>query len=195
MKDMTKLCRAVSQVAVGHVFLYLNVNLGPINLLPNVVGYLLILCAIGVLVEEVRELALLRPLTILLAVWSGLDWVLAWMGASLQGRFLPLDIVVALASLYFQFQLLTDMAQVAERYQQVGDRIGSRLLLWRNVQTVIQTLAMVIPWVAACVSRQMQQLLGYGGALAALCGVVAAAATILELFALKKRLRQSSWGE
>ena len=44
--DYQKLQRSLSKVILGYVFLYININIGQVNLLPVFVGYLLFLSAI-----------------------------------------------------------------------------------------------------------------------------------------------------
>ena len=50
--DYQKLQRSLSKVVFGYVFLYININIGQVNLLPVFVGYLLFLSAIEGLKEE-----------------------------------------------------------------------------------------------------------------------------------------------
>ena len=62
------LYQGVSHAAWGYFFLYFDVNLGPLNVLPDWAAYLLFLSAIHLLEGQRRDLALLRPLGWLLAV-------------------------------------------------------------------------------------------------------------------------------
>lgn len=55
------LYRGVSHAAWGYLFLYLDVNLGTVSILPAFVGYLLFWSAISALEGEVRDLSLSRP--------------------------------------------------------------------------------------------------------------------------------------
>ena len=49
------LYRGVSHAAWGYLFLYLDVNLGTVSILPAFVGYLLFWSAISALEGEVRD--------------------------------------------------------------------------------------------------------------------------------------------
>ena len=95
------LYRGVSHAAWGYLFLYLDVNLGTVSILPAFVGYLLFWSAISALEGEVRDLSLLRPLCALLGAWAGAGWLYSWTGGSLDGCFYPLDVILQAASLYF----------------------------------------------------------------------------------------------
>ncbi len=44
-----------------------------------------------------------------------------------------------MAGLYFHFQLFTDFAHLAERYQGEGETLDRRLLRLRTVQALLQT--------------------------------------------------------
>ena len=91
MTDRKTLYRGASHAAWGYFFLYLDINLGTLNILPDWAAYLLFLSAIGKLQGERRDLALLRPLGILLALWNGADWGLALFGGSVTDRLPPVE--------------------------------------------------------------------------------------------------------
>lgn len=139
-----RLREGVSRAAWAYLFLYLDINLGTVSILPAFVGYLLFYEAIGYLEGERRDLALLRPLCVLLGLWAGAGWLLSWMGQDLEGLLYPLDLVIQAAQLYFHFQLFTDFAALAGRYQDQGDGLEWRLLRLRTVQVVATTAILVI---------------------------------------------------
>ncbi len=143
-----KLCNAVKQVGLAYLFIHLHINLGTIDILPDWLGYLWILNALSVIAEEIPAAKLLRPLGIVLTIWTILSWGLAVFGVSLNGSLGYLgpveDVIGAVIHMYFHFQLLTNLAQLAAKYQCPSDRV---LLTLRNIRTVIHTLfALQIPW-------------------------------------------------
>lgn len=144
--DYEKLYRGVSHAAWAYFFLYFDINLGSINILPDFVCYLLLWSAIGALEGEERDLALLRPLCVLLGVWAGADWVFTLLGSTLEGRLLPLDLLISVTAIYFHFQLFTDFARLAERYQPLGAALDRRLLRLRTVHTLLLTLFAILGW-------------------------------------------------
>ena len=132
-----RLYRGVSHAAWAYFFLYFNINLGSINILPDFVCYLLLWSAIACLEEEERDLTLLRPLCVLLGVWAGADWVFTLFQEPLDGQFPPVDLFLAVAAIYFHFQLFTDFAHLAARYQPPGEELDRSLLrLRRPAKTV-----------------------------------------------------------
>lgn len=139
MTDRQTLYDALSKAAWGYFFLYFDINLGTISILPSFVGFLLFLSAIKLLKEERRDLELLRPLGTLLAAWHGIDWLFSCFGTTLDGRFPILDLIISLAAVYFHFQMLTDYAALAAQHQQPEQDLDRRLLKWRTRQTLLLT--------------------------------------------------------
>lgn len=137
----------ISKAAWGYFFLYFNLSINGISLLPSFVGFLLFLSALKLLQEEERELSLLRPLGILLALWHIAHWVFSWFGATPEG-FLFLDLIVSLANLYFHFQLLTNLASIAAKHQQEGASHDRKLLNCRTVQTIMLTCMIVLGYLS-----------------------------------------------
>lgn len=143
---MNDLDTGVSRAAWACLLLSVDINLGAVSILPQFAGWLMLCSAVGLLAAEWRDFGLLRPLTLLLALWSGIDWLLSWGGQALEGRFLPLDLIAAAASLYFHFQFFTGCAALAERYQPEGAELDRRFLRWRTVQTLLFTAAFLLRW-------------------------------------------------
>lgn len=138
MTHHEKIYHGIDRTAWGYFFLYFNINVGGVSLLPTFVGYLLFLSAINLLEDEEQEVALLRPLAMLLAVWHGLDWFLSFLGADLYGlQFI--DLIRDLANIYFHFQLLTNLAAIASRRQEEGAQQDQKLLRCRTLQTLLIT--------------------------------------------------------
>ena len=198
MTRWDSLCRGAGCAAWAYFFLYFDVNLGSIHVLPDFVCYLLLWQAIACLEGEERDLSLLRPFCLLLGAWEGADWVLAPFGGSLSGQLLPLDLLAAAVELYFHFQLFTDLARLAERYQGEGERLDRRLLGLRTAQALLQTASAaalcLVP--AGMTSLTFPSDVPLAGALAAallaltLAGLVVALLLMLALFALRRSLRE-----
>lgn len=143
MTEKQILYKAVSNAAWGYFFLCFDVNIGTVSILPSFIGYLLIFSSIQQLAKERRDLALLRPLAIFLAVWSILEWLLSWVGMNPGGEVLFLDLLVIAANLYLHFQFLTDMAALAEAHQPEGAQISRQILSRRSVYIILVTLCVL----------------------------------------------------
>lgn len=151
MTDRQTLYTGLGHAAWGYLFLCFDFNVNNVSVLPRFAGWLLFLSAIEKLKEERRDLALLRPLGVLLALWTGADWLASWAGKDVDGHLLPLDLIVAVAQLYFLFQFLTDLAALARtwcREPEAAD-LSRRILRCRTVQTVLVTVLALAPYVPA----------------------------------------------
>lgn len=187
MTDREKLYHGLSQAAWGYFFLSFDFNLNSVSVLPRFVGWLLLLSAVGKLSGERRDLALLRPLCVLLAAWDGVDWLLSWGGGDLDGTILFLELLVTVAVLYFHFQFLTDMAALAARYQPEGETLDQRLYHRRTLYTVLTTAGILAGRLA--LRFPGEAWLWLLGAVAVV-GCVAALLVIISLFQLRRYVRE-----
>ena len=141
----SKLIRGVQYAAWAYFFLYLDINLNRFSLLPNAVGWYLLSRAVTALEEENaalrRENAILKAWALkqyafLLPAWdlSQFSWLLSWLA-----------LAVELTTLYFHFQFLTDLADIAARHAgETGRDFSPALLRARTVVTVLSTAASVL---------------------------------------------------
>lgn len=186
MIDRKSIYDGISRAAWGYFFLYFDINFGTVSILPRFVGWLLFLSAIGRLKETRRDLDLLRPLAILLAAWSAADWLASWVGADVDGLLPALDLIVAVAGMYFHFQLMTDCAALAAACQPEGAGLDRRLLRWRTVQTVLLTV-MALSLYAA---EWMGEGWTYAAMALAVVYLIAGLCLMAALFALRKLFRE-----
>ena len=187
MTDKNTLYSGVSRAAWGYFFLYFDINLGTVSILPSFIGMLLFLSSIKLLKDERRDFALLRPLGILLAVWYAGDWLASWLGGSLDGHLVFLDLIISLARMYFHFQLFTDFAALAVKYQSPGDSLDKRLLRWRTLQTVI--LAAVS--LTTCMAQWLSAWWEYVTFAMAIIYLIGGLCLMMALFAFRKVFRES----
>lgn len=188
MTERETLYQGISRVAWGYLFLYIDINLGQINVMPAFVAYLLFLSAIACLKQERRDLMLLRPLGIFLALWNGGNWLAAWAGTTLEGQLIPLDMIVTLAGLYFHFQLLTDIAGLAAQYQEETAHLDSSILKWRTIQTLLLTALPVADYLRLYVSEWW----GYVAVAMVIFGLITGVMLMITLFCLRKVFREQA---
>ena len=136
--ERKKMAHAIGLIAWGYLFLYFNLNLGSLNLIPSWVGYLLMGKAIKELKEASPAMGLLGPLCILLAA-------LELIGINSQHYLLQLlSLLLAVAALYFHFQLLTNLVEALGR---AGETWRKELLNLRTVRTVLAAvMALPVLW-------------------------------------------------
>lgn len=140
MQD-NRLYTAIKRIAWGYVLIHVNFNLGTLNILPNWAGYLLFLSAFPAIGEEEESANLLKPLGILICIVE----VISWFNDLCGGPFnlYLINLIMGVAALYFHFQLLTNLANVAHKYECSQE---TKILLLRTVKTVLQTLFIVISY-------------------------------------------------
>lgn len=146
MTQYQQLYTGVSRAAWGYLFVYLDLKLGNVSILPSFVGIFLFLSCVDLLEEFRRDLALLRPLGRILALWHIGSWLASWFGVTLDAYFSILPLMIRLASLYFHFQLLTDLAGLAMVYQKEDSALDRRILKWRTLHTLLLTAMALIPY-------------------------------------------------
>lgn len=135
MKRETVLSSTVGKIAWGYILLYFDINLGTLDLLPAWLGYLLFFFALPVVADVCPTAGLLRGFAAGLTVWNGITWLFGSEWAPVL-----VGVLVSVVSLYFHFQLLTELADLAEAYDCPQQQ---RILTLRTVNTVLQTLFIV----------------------------------------------------
>lgn len=131
----------LSQVAWSHVLIFFDFNLGTFDLLANFIGWFLLAGAVRALAAELPDLSLLRTLAL------GLGWYEVFNQAALlfgwdlnQQIFTLLVLLFKIVRIYFDFQLFTNLAQLAARYQPPDRKLDRGLLRVRNLQVFMDTL-------------------------------------------------------
>ena len=139
LKSIDNLASAVGAVGRAYIFIYLNINLGTLDILPDWLGYVFILGALPMLSLWEESMGLLRNLGFLLAIYEGVEWILNLMGGKAD---IPIiSLIAGIIGLYFHFQLLTNMASIASEYGLTGR--SENLLKLRTANTVLQTIAIL----------------------------------------------------
>lgn len=139
----TELAKAVDNLAKAYMLLYFNVFLGgTVDLLPDWLGYFFILLTIKGIEQEEETASLLRPLAWGLFAWELIDWVLQIFPIiSLPEGITLLKSLVTIFGLYLHFQLLTNVANVAEKYHFPKVK---NLLRLRTVNTILITCTLFV---------------------------------------------------
>ena len=148
MTDYQKLYTGIGRAACGYFFIYFDINLNTVSILPSFIGYLLFLSAINHLCDEERELNLLRTLGIILTVWHIASWFASFGAIKLDGMLPAVDIIIGVVNIYFHFQLLTNLASIAAKYQSEDHEFDAKLLRYRTMQTVMLTAVIILGYLA-----------------------------------------------
>ena len=144
MTDYQKIYAGISKAIWGYFFLYFDINLGTISILPSFVGYILFLKAIDLLEEEERELSLLKTLGLILVAWNVIEWLAKCVGYSFENKWQFVTLIAGLLNMYFHFQFLTNIASIAIKHQEENCAYDKTLLSCRTIQTLMLTVFLVV---------------------------------------------------
>lgn len=138
MENRAELCKAINLIAWGYIFLYFNINVGIVNIMPAWVGFIFFIIAINkTICKEEPSAKLLQPLGIFLAVYNGIIWVLSILELSYNTSLI--GTLATVISMYFHFQLLTNVAAIAEKCEYPEKK---KLLTLRTVLIILETVLM-----------------------------------------------------
>ena len=174
MSEQLSLGMAVKKIAWAYVLIHSAINLGVIDILPDWLGFYFMLVAIRKLREEEESIGLLEPLVKILIVWNVIVWGGKFIGWDLS--VFPFAIVISVIGIYFHFQLLTNIANVAEKH---GSERGKCILVVRTVETLMNTVLTIMLYL------QISEGWMIAVAIVGLVGVIWICAT---LFGLAKEL-------
>ena len=130
----------------GFFFIYLNFNLSvnahTLNILPEFVGYFLLLQGLKELDEESGVFAGGRPFAVGMAVYTGILWVGALLGITGTGSWLStlLNLVSTAVSLYISWAIIQGIREMEERHE-AGVNSASRV----RVRQVVSVGSAVVP--------------------------------------------------
>ena len=142
MTDRTNLSKAIGLIAWGYVLIYFNFNIGPLDILPNWLGYILIYSALDTIGKEEISALLLKPLVIIIGIYEVLMTIKGLLDLTLSSyAFTLIHTVVVIVILYYNFQLFTNLANIATKYscpQSEG------IIILRTSYTLLITVASLI---------------------------------------------------
>lgn len=136
MEQKEQLSQALRKVFWAYIFLYFDINLGSIDILPAWIGYIFFYQAIrdGIEIEE-ESAKLLKPICMMLVIYRLIDWCILMFGIGMD--ILIVSELFAVIALYFHFQLLTNLANIADKYSYLE---ANTLLNLRTIHTVLMTI-------------------------------------------------------
>lgn len=135
------LSSAIKKIAISYILIYLHVNISVIDILPDWLGYFLIVSVLPVISEKEKSAQLLKPFGIAIGVWNILETILSLMGA--EWNLTIISLVFNVVTIYFHFQLITNIANL-----DIEEAKKKRLLNLRTATVLLHTvtsLALLVP--------------------------------------------------
>jgi len=132
-----EMSKAIGSIAWGYVFIHMHINLGTIDILPDWSGYLMIVLTLDTIGKCEESALLLKKTGYFISGWMGITWFMNIFQIMPAGFIYNMtDMIFSILILYFHFQLLTNLADVAEKYMCPHK---NRLLVLRNIRTIMIT--------------------------------------------------------
>lgn len=151
--ERDKIISAAARSQLAFFFLYFNISVQQVSILPAFIGWILFLTVID-RIEDVREDAkLLRPFAYAMIAWEFAAWVLSFWHIDLEGEQVILSVIVTMISIYFIFQIMTDFAAIAGKYE--ADHLVGSFKRWRSIQVILQTAVMVVIFFSEYISEDL----------------------------------------
>lgn len=135
------LSSAIKKIAISYILIYLHVNISVIDILPDWLGYFLIVSVLPIISEKEKSAQLLKPFGIAIGVWNILEAILSLMGA--EWNLTIISLVFSIITIYFHFQLITNIASL-----DIEEQKKKRLLNLRTATVLLHTvtsLALLVP--------------------------------------------------
>lgn len=137
-KEKEKLAKTIRLIGWGFVLIFLNFNIGTLNLVPSWLGYLLFVSALSDLKKE-SSAPRLKDFAWLLVGLDFFYWVLECFGLKEAAAFFY--VIPAAVSIYFDFKFFTFLAEIAGRNCCPEEE---KLLVLRSANVAMAAAALVI---------------------------------------------------
>ncbi len=202
MSEKNSLIGGISKIAWGFVFILFHFKINSIDLLPDFIGYILVAIGIGSLSENLGHLKLLRPLSIIIAIWAASVWftesltltsiLTAGYMSTVMGY---LSTAMGVVTLIFTIILLTDLSILAGKHQPEGKNLDRRLIVARNIYAVCYSVSIALSLsVLMTFNKAPEILTGLSMGLSLVLGIAMLVTMIIilvSLFTLRKFITES----
>ena len=143
MTENNSLLSGITRIAWGFVFILFNFSINEIDLIPDFIGYISVAMGIVCLGDILGHLKLLKPLSVILSVWTAIMWfsealtltslLSAGYASAVMGY---LSTAMQVVVLIFTIALLTDLSTVAVKHQKADGNLDRKLIVARNIYAV-----------------------------------------------------------
>lgn len=154
MSERKKIYDSISKIAFAYILILIEILIGTVDVLPDFVGYIMIVDTFNYLKDESRTIMLLKPFGVILAVWSFINFIRRLLGintisfpvntgySAMIYILHIINIMVIVINIYFTYQLSTEMSLLAENYH--NEKLSKSFIMRRNIFTVSQTVIFLI---------------------------------------------------
>ena len=190
MNESSVLYKSITKFAFGFLIILISINLYGIDILPDFAGYILFISAISALSDKYRKIHLLKPLAIILLVWSVASIILSFVNSPEAAPLINLvTITVNIVQIYFSFQLLSEISAMVREYSE-DEKPAKRIIKLRNVYTVTYTLTIAIVNIPVIAALNENQIILWIATALTVITVVLALIIAFTLFSVRKFFRE-----
>ena len=138
MTESRGLADSVRKVASAYLLMYLNLKIDGFDLLGDWLGWILFWLAIQDLKTARPKIVLLEGFAVVLGILDAVQWLPFWEMPDWLGI---VSVTLTVIHIYFDFQLLTELAGLAKDYQEAlgGVDHSQGILRARTVAVVLRT--------------------------------------------------------
>ncbi len=154
MTDNNSIYNAITKIAFAYILILIKIMIVTIDILPDFIGYLMILNAAASLKNECKSISLLKSFCVILAIWNFITFIFDLFG--INSVTVPVDavsviivyiisfitMIISIISIYFNYQMSTEMSLLAAKYH--NDKLSKTFITRRNIITVCQTVIFLI---------------------------------------------------
>ena len=132
MTNYHLLNKSISKFLWAYVFILFNISIGPADVLPDFIGYILMAAGIFALSKELGHSPLLKILSIIMSVWSAIFWGLNVFSVS-SDALTYVSSSAGAVDIVLNFLLLTDLSIICKTYQAEEQNLDKKLITARNI--------------------------------------------------------------
>lgn len=133
---------AIKRIAYGYIICFFDINIGTLNLLPDWLGILMIYQSLTPISKYDKSVKLLDSTIMIIFIYEAFNWLLTIF--TLEINIYVINVIFRIISLYFHFQLITNIADIAREHHYNKYKT---LLISRTLKAVSITIsALPISW-------------------------------------------------
>ena len=172
---------AIKKIAISYIFIYFSINIVVFDILPDWLGYFMIVSVLPLLSQEEKSAQLLRPFGITLGIWNIIEWALKILGA--EWDLTLIGLIIGIITIYFHFQLITNIASL-----DIEQPKRKRMLMLRTIIVVLHTL--LVLWLFVPKNHFDDEIYAYIAMFMSIPQVILCLWIAGELFGLSKKMKE-----
>lgn len=174
------LSSAIKKIAISYIFIYFHINIFIIDILPNWLGYFMIVSTLPILSEKEQSAQLLKPFGITLGIWNIIECILKPMGT--EWNLTLISLMFSIITIYFHFQLITNIANL-----DIEKSKRKRLLILRTSTVLLHTVLTLSLFIPTTIDNEVYS---YILIFMAIPQIILCFWIACELFGLSKTMRE-----